>query len=62
MIYRFRGLFFSKEFLPTHVFCAVVQPVWIHKLSVKKDKAFITPGLCGFRTCDCIRSVFNPGG
>ena len=44
MIYPpfFRGLFFSKEFLPTHAFSALLFSLWwIHKLSVKKDKAFL---------------------
>jgi O-antigen ligase len=39
----FRGLFFSREFLPTHAFSALLFGLWwIYKLSVKKDASFLT--------------------
>ena len=39
----FRGLFFSREFLPTHAFSALLFGLWwIYKLSVKKDTSFLT--------------------
>lgn len=38
----FRGLFFDRELLPTHMFTAVLFGLWwIYKLSVKKDPAFL---------------------
>ncbi len=45
MIYPpfFRGLYFSKEFLPTHAFFALLFGLWwIYKLSEKKDTGFLT--------------------
>jgi len=39
----FRGLFFSREFLPTHAYSALLFGLWwIYKLSVKKDTSFLT--------------------
>ena len=39
----FRGLFFSREFLPTHAFSALLFGLWwIYKLSVKNDTSFLT--------------------
>ncbi|QSQ07966.1 hypothetical protein H0A61_00285 [Koleobacter methoxysyntrophicus] len=38
----FRGLFFDRELLPTHMFTAVLFGLWwIYKLSVKRDPVFL---------------------
>ncbi len=37
----FRGLFFDKELLPTHIFTGIIFALWcIYKLSIKKDYTF----------------------